>query len=178
MSTAAYDALPLFDHHHGRPEVWPGLRVTGLVSRPIAFTAAELAALPQHTLVDDFNCLEGWTVPGQHWQGVPLSSLLARAGPLPSARYAAISAADFTVAIPLDSGDASLNHILLATRLNGAPLPPEHGGPCRLVSPGQDCYAGVKWVDTIALAAAMPPATARTIAQARSTPAAPATPAP
>ena len=175
MPAAAYDALPLFDHHHGRPAVWPGLRVTGLVSRPIAFTAADLAALPQRTLVDDFNCLEGWTVPGQHWQGVPLSSLLARAGPLPNARYAAISAADFTVAIPLDSGDASLNHILLATRLNGAALPPEHGGPCRLVSPGQDCYASVKWVDTIALAAAMPPDTARAIAQARN---APATPAP
>ena len=29
-----YDTLPVFDHHHGRPETWPGLRVEGLVQRP------------------------------------------------------------------------------------------------------------------------------------------------
>ena len=168
MPAAAYDSLPVFDHHHGSPAEWPGLRVAGLVRRPILLTAAALAALPRRDLVDDFRCVEGWTVPGQRWQGVPLSCLLARAGPLPNARYAAVSAAGFTVAIPLDNiGD----DILLATRLNGADLPPEHGGPCRLVGPGQACYASVKWVDTIALADIMAAPTARAIALARRAPA-------
>ncbi len=162
-SGPAYDALPVFENHHGRPETWPGLRIGGLVRRAITFTAAELEELTRQTLVDDFRCTEGWSVPDQEWEGVPLSKLLEIAGALGSARYAAVSAMDFTVAIPLD--DASV--ALVATRLNGAALPPEHGGPCRLVSAGQACYASVKWVDTISLTDEMPVETARDIAMAR-----------
>ena len=159
-----YDTLPVFDHHHGRPERWPGLRVEGLVGRPTVFTAGQLTELTRQTITDDFRCVEGWAVPGQQWEGVPLSALLDVAGPLPNARYAAISAADFTVGIALDDADA----VLLATRLNGADLPVEHGGPCRLVSAGQACYASVKWVDSIRLTDEIPLETARDIAMARS----------
>ena len=162
-------ALPVFDHHYGRPDCWPGLSVEGLVKRPQHYTAAGLAALTHLTdadaaITDDFRCVEGWTAPGQHWEGVPLRRLLDAAGPLPAARYAAISAADYTVAIPL--GDDADN-TLLATRLNGAPLPEQHGGPCRLVRRGQDCYASIKWVDRIRLTAELPGDTAYRIAMAR-----------
>ena len=158
-----YDALPVFDHHHGRPAAWPGLRVEGLVQCPTVFTAEQLAELTRQGLTDDFRCTEGWSVPDQEWEGVPLSALLEAAGPLPNARYAAVSASDFTVAIALDDADA----VLLATRLNGAELPEEHGGPCRLVSAGQACYASVKWVDSIRLTEQIPVETARDIAMAR-----------
>ncbi len=158
-----YDTLPVFDHHHGRPEAWAGLRVEGMVQRPTVFTAEQLTELTRQALTDDFRCTEGWAVPDQEWEGVPLSALLEAAGPLPNARYAAVSASDFTVAIALDDADA----VLLATRLNGADLPEEHGGPCRLVSAGQACYASVKWVDSIRLMEQMPAETARDIAMAR-----------
>ena len=163
-SAAIYDSLPVFDHHHGRPDLWPGLRVAGLVSRPTVFTAAELADLTRRSIVADFRCVEGWTAPDQHWEGVPLSALLDIAGPLPGARYAAVSATDFTVAISLNE---TADDVLLATRLNGAVLPAAHGGPCRLVSLGQACYASVKWVDAITLTDSMPHETARDLAIAR-----------
>ena len=162
-SGAIYDSLPVFDHHHGRPAAWPGLRVEGMVQRPTLFTAEQLTELTRQGLTDDFRCTEGWSVPDQEWEGVPLSALLEAVGPLPNARYAAVSASDFTVAIALDDADS----VLLATRLNGADLPQEHGGPCRLVSAGQACYASVKWVDSIRLTAEMPVETARDIAMAR-----------
>ncbi len=158
------NALPVFTDHHGRPEVWLGLSIEGLVQTPTRLTGADLAALTQQSLTDDFRCLEGWSVPDQNWEGVPLSVLLNLAGPLPNAKYAAISAADFTVTLPLDS---SVSQVLLATRLNGAPLAAVHGGPCRLVMVEQVCYASVKWVDTIRLTEEMPVATAREIAAAR-----------
>ena len=158
------DALPVFDHHHGQPEVWPGLRIDGLVRNPTVLTEANLAELTQKTLTDDFRCLEGWSVPGQEWEGAPLSVVLAVAEPLPNARYAAISAADYTVSVSLDTNAAD---VLLATRLNGAALTPEHGGPCRLVMVEQACYASVKWVDGIRLTAEPPMETARDIAAAR-----------
>ena len=158
------DSLPVFKDHHGQPEVWPGLRIDGLVRSPTVLTETDLSELTQQSLTDDFRCLEGWSVPDQNWEGVPLSVLLDLAGPLPSARYAAISAADFSVTVPLD---ADTSNVLLATRLNGAPLETDHGGPCRLVMVEQACYSSVKWVDAIRLAEDLPEETARDIAAAR-----------
>ena len=160
---AVLDALPVFDNHHGRPEVWPGLRVDGMVERSMVFTAAELLDLTRQTIVDDFRCVDGWSAPGQEWEGVPLAVLLDIVKPLPTARFAAIAAADFQVGVALDDPSGAL----LATRLNGADLPEAHGGPCRLVSLGQACYASVKWVDSITLMDAAPEDTAREIAMAR-----------
>ena len=40
---------------------------------------------------------------------------------------------------------------MLADSLNGAPLPPKHGGPLRLVVPKQLGYKSVKWVERIEL---------------------------
>ncbi len=157
------EKMPVFDDHHGRPDVWPGLRVEGLVQNPTLLTESDLANLTQRSLTDDFRCLEGWSVPDQTWDGVPLSALLDIAGPLSGAGYAAISAADFSVTIPLDDAAG----ILLATRLNGSPLPPEHGGPCRLVAADQACYASVKWVDRIMVTSEPTEETARAIAAAR-----------
>lgn len=157
------DGLPVFDNHHGRPEVWPGLTVDGLAGQPKVFSSTELMELTEQTIVDDFQCVEGWSAPGQEWAGVPLAALLAIVKPLPGARYAAIAAADFRVGVPLDDPSG----VLLATRLNGADLPEEHGGPCRLVSVGQACYASVKWVDRITLMDVPLEETAREIAMAR-----------
>lgn len=158
-----YDTLPVFDHHHGRPAAWAGLRVEGMVQRPAVFTAEQLIELTRQALTDDFRCTEGWAVLNQEWEGVPLSALLEAAEPFPNARYAAVSASGFTVAITLDDADT----MLLATRLNGTDLPEAHGGPCRLVSAGQACYASVKWVDSIRLTEQLPVETARDIAMAR-----------
>ena len=92
-----------------------------------------------------------------------MSALLDIVKPLRAARFAAIAAADFSVGVEL--GDPS--GVLLATRLNGADLPEDHGGPCRLVSVGQACYASVKWVGSITLTDVAPDETAREIAMAR-----------
>ena len=100
---------------------------------------------------------------GQEWEGVPLAVLLDIVRPMPTARFAAVAAADFQVGVALEDPSG----VLLATRLNGADLPEEHGGPCRLVSIGQACYASVKWVDSITLTDMVPQETAREIAMAR-----------
>ena len=42
---------------------------------------------------------------------------------------------------------------LLADSLAAQPLPPEHGGPLRLVVPKQLGYKSVKWVERIELSA-------------------------
>lgn len=52
-----------------------------------------------------------------------------------------------------------LEHARLAVRLNGAPLPPDHGFPVRLIVPGWYGCACIKWVDRIELIPDEAPAT-------------------
>ncbi|PON12885.1 hypothetical protein C2W62_37260 [Candidatus Entotheonella serta] len=167
------DHLPVFDHHYGRPDSWPGLRVEGLVAIPRTFSAADLESLATAVMTDDFRCEEGWIVNNQQWEGVSLAELLQVVEPLPEARYAEISAADYSVAVPLVAADAAgaaelePARALLANRLNGGVLPEAHGGPCRLVLAGGACYTSIKWVDCIRLTAERPVETAEQIAAQR-----------
>ncbi len=155
--------LPVFDNHHGRPEHWTGLQVDGLVAEPRTFSAADLDVLANATLTGDFRCEEGWVVADQKWEGVSLAEILQTVHPLPNAGYAEISAADYTVVVPLTASKDAL----LANRLNDDSLPEAHGGPCRLVIIGADCYTSIKWVDHIRLTAERGVETAQQIALQR-----------
>jgi hypothetical protein len=84
--------LPVFEDHHGRPERWTGLWVDGLAAAPRTFSAADLEALANARLTDDFRCEEGWRVDQQAWEGVSLAELLQVVRPLPTARYAQVAA--------------------------------------------------------------------------------------
>src|SRR3989442_9279120 len=49
--------------------------------------------------------------------------------------------------LPLD--DAFGEDVLVAYLMEGAPIPREHGGPLRLIVPGGDGMASVKWLERI-----------------------------
>jgi DMSO/TMAO reductase YedYZ molybdopterin-dependent catalytic subunit len=51
----------------------------------------------------------------------------------------------------LSLADATTGGALLAFELNGAPLPPQHGAPLRLVVPGWYGMANVKWLTHVTL---------------------------
>ncbi len=119
------------------------LRVDGLVAHCLKLTSADLERLPLQDLVDDFTCLEGWTVPGVKWGGVWLQAVLAAAGPAQEARYIQASAGEFSIPLPIDRA----GRVLLAIRLHDNPLPTEYGGPIRLVVPDGECFLQIKWLD-------------------------------
>lgn len=156
------DALPV---HPGGPPASADQRlvVDGLVARRLELTPADLAAFPPAQVTDDFRCLEGWSVPGLHWRGVALATLLDAAGVAAGACSVQASAGEFSV--PLTIEDA--RRALLATHLGDTPLAREHGWPVRLVVPGADCFTSIKWLDRIELRAEPGPNTAREIALAR-----------
>lgn len=157
------DALP-------GPDVWR-LRVDGLVAAPRTLTLADVLSLRAQAVAADFTCEEGWTAPDQEWDGVPVAVVLREAGPLPGAAFVRVHAGDYTVLLPLD--EAVGGGSLLAHRLNGAALTPEHGAPLRLVAPGRACFWSVKWVDRLEVLAEEAPATGEAIARARLTKVAP-----
>ncbi len=155
-------ALPVHPVPTAQPDA-PRLVVDGLVLRRLALSPADLAGFPLAEVTDDFRCLEGWSVPGLHWRGVALATLLDAAGVAAGARSVQASAGEFSVPLTLEQARSAL----LATQLDDKPLAREHGWPVRLVVPGADCFTSIKWLDRIELRAEPGPNTAREIALGR-----------
>ncbi len=91
------------------------------------------------------------------WTGVPLAYLLAQAGVEDDAVEVVFTGADTGVqggvrqqfARSLPIAEALRPDIVLAYRMNGTDLPPQHGHPLRLVVPGWYGMASVKWLSSI-----------------------------
>jgi DMSO/TMAO reductase YedYZ molybdopterin-dependent catalytic subunit len=91
------------------------------------------------------------------WTGTPLAPLLAEAGLSPDAVDVVVTGADHGVergveqdyARGLPVAEALRPDVLLVWAMNGAPLPPQHGAPLRLLVPGWYGMAHVKWLRRI-----------------------------
>ena len=95
------------------------------------------------------DCTGGWYAT-QRWSGVRLDRLV---DPPPGVQsLVVVSTTGYRRRFPVEDAP----HLLLATRVGGAPLSPGHGGPRRLVAPGRRGFWWVKWVAAIELSAAPP----------------------
>ncbi len=162
------ESLPVFQSQNKPafdPAAWR-LVVDGVVERRLVLALGDLARFPRASVESDFRCHEGWVVPKIRWEGIRLHPILARARVLPEARFLTVHAGDYTFVLSL--AEARHSGVLLATHMNGQPLPPEHGAPLRLVVPADwDCFASVKWVQRIELTERRAKATGPTIALSR-----------
>lgn len=125
------------------------LRVSGLVDSPLRLTLADLTALPATDLTRDFQCVTGWRVTDVPWRGVLLRDLLDRAGVQPGAAALTFTSFDgvYTESLTLDQ--ARRDDVLVAYRMEGAPVTTAHGGPVRLVVAPMYGYKSVKWLGGI-----------------------------
>jgi sulfane dehydrogenase subunit SoxC len=155
-------------------ETWR-LEVSGLVERPLSLSLDDLrgrdtvevavtmeCAGNGRALVEPHVVSQPWlheAVGTARWRGVPVAAVLADAGVLDAAVEAVFTGLDRGVegeeeqayerSLPVQellAGDA-----LLAFEMNGAPLPPQHGFPLRLVVPGWYGMTSVKWLCRMAL---------------------------
>lgn len=125
----------------------PGVVVVGAGGAEKRFSFADLAGLSAAHQVPDVSAL----VPGRQGRAVRVGGLLEPASP--AAPHALIESGDgrFQAGLPR----AQLERALLVYALGGGPLPPEQGGPFRLLVPeGGDACQNVKGVARIALQAA------------------------
>jgi DMSO/TMAO reductase YedYZ molybdopterin-dependent catalytic subunit len=124
------------------------LQVHGEVEAPFSLTFAELLALPQVTLATDVHCVTGWTVLGARFTGVRVQDLAKRARVKPSARHVIFEAAHgYTSNVRLS--EALAPNVLVAHRLDDAPLPRAHGAPVRAVVPDLYFWKSAKWLTGI-----------------------------
>jgi hypothetical protein len=126
------------------------LRISGSNIQTLEITSADLTKMPR-LAVDVREPHSGET---QHYEGVRLSDLLAKAGvPLGEklrgrgiATYILVQASDgYAVVFSIAEVDPALtdNRIILADTMNGKPLG-EHDGPFKVVVPGEKRPA--RWV--------------------------------
>jgi hypothetical protein len=111
-----------------------------------SFGLDELRALPMTTAVLPIACVEGWSASAT-WEGVRVRDLLAAAGAEPSDLVVrSAQRAGLYGSSALDARAAAGDECLLALRVNGEPLHPDHGAPVRLIAPNRPGVLQTKWV--------------------------------
>jgi DMSO/TMAO reductase YedYZ molybdopterin-dependent catalytic subunit len=131
------------------------LEVTGACANPVTLDWAAFLALPQVEDVSDFHCVTTWSRMDNRWAGVRFRTIAELAVPLDTARFVLCHGYDhmpgtripYTVNLPL--ARAVEEDVLLVHTWEGQPLPREHGGPCRMITPKLYAWKGVKWIRKI-----------------------------
>jgi len=160
-------------HHAGVPAIDPHrykLLVHGMVERPTVFDLAALRRFPAVSRLYFLECsgngaaayrglrpdltpqiIDGLTSTSE-WTGVPLATLFREVGVKPGAKWFLAEGEDAAVmsrSIPVEK---AWDDALIAYGQNGEPLRPEQGYPARLLVPGWEGSANVKWIRRIELA--------------------------
>jgi len=89
----------------------------------------EFDAFPQTKVKVDIHCVTTWSKLDTNWQGVTIDALLGVAGlSEPPAPFAMMHCdGGYTTNLPVE--DLIEGKAMIATRYEGQPLAPEHGGP-------------------------------------------------
>ncbi|MGH3974525.1 MAG: molybdopterin-dependent oxidoreductase, partial [Pseudonocardiaceae bacterium] len=126
----------------------PASSAVPAVTLVMSLSRAELLALPQHTARLSIACVEGWSTGVQTWTGVRLADLAALVGAPPDARLfvESLQRGGAFGSATLSAGQVGARDALLALRVNGADLTPDHGFPARVVVPALPGVHNTKWV--------------------------------
>jgi DMSO/TMAO reductase YedYZ molybdopterin-dependent catalytic subunit len=129
------------------------LQVDGLVEHPYTLSYQELLALPTQQQYESMECISndvgGSYMSNALWEGVRLTDLLQRAGGVRNNATKVVLHAydDYVDSIHLSK--ALEPTTLVATHMNGVPLPNGHGFPARVLVPGIYGMKHVKWLTHI-----------------------------
>ncbi len=126
------------------------VRLIGAVEKELTLGWAELQALPRAEVLADFHCVTRFSTLDNRWEGIATRTLLAQVRPVPEAAHVVVHCyGGYTTNLPLE--DFLSERALLADRHNRRHLPPDHGGPLRLVVPHLYAWKSAKWVNGIEL---------------------------
>ncbi len=128
-------------HRRIQAERW-SLEITGLCRQPGRYTLDDLLRLTAHEQESRLKCVECWSAKAR-WSGFPFSEIERLAEPMEEAVGVAFHCADeYVEHLTLET----LRHprTLMATHMNGAPLPDEHGFPLRVIAPMKYGYKNPK----------------------------------
>lgn len=164
------------NHMHEPSELDPAtwrLTIGGEVEKLTTLTLDDITKLPTHSVVNTLECAGNGRgffrpqVPGVQWgrgavstarfSGPRLRDVLERAGVKSTGKQVMFRGLDevpgkvppFIRSIPIEKALAA--DTLVATHMNGVPLPKHHGSPARAIVPGWVGAASCKWLTEIKL---------------------------
>jgi DMSO/TMAO reductase YedYZ molybdopterin-dependent catalytic subunit len=110
---------------------------------------AQFEALPQTTLKTDIPCVTKWSKLDTTWRGVTFDDLLKAAGLAepPGPYLMAHCHGGYSTNLPV--ADLVAGKAMIATRYDGLPILPAHGGPARLLVPHLYFWKSAKWVQQL-----------------------------
>ena len=121
-------------------------RVFGLVQEEVNLDWDRFIGLGKVTVDAEFHCVTQWSRMENTWEGVPFNGLMKLVEPKPEASYVMVHCyGGYTANLALEV--LRDDDVLFAHRHDGAPLPPDHGGPLRLVVPKRYGWKSAKWVN-------------------------------
>jgi len=124
------------------------LVIDGEVEHPISLNWEEFLALPQTSDRSDFHCVTTWSKLDMDWKGVRLLDLAALVMPKETATHIMCYGYDeYSTNISME--EAFKPDVLLVHTYDGKPLPLEHGGPVRMITPQLYAWKGSKWINRI-----------------------------
>lgn len=124
------------------------LTVDGEVENPVVLRWDDFLSLPQTDDVSDFHCVTTWSKLDMAWRGVRLVDLAALVMPKETATHVLCYGYD-TYTTNLSLEEALKPDVLLVHTFEGKPLPKEHGGPVRMITPQLYAWKGSKWIKRI-----------------------------
>ncbi len=134
------------------PASWK-LRVDGLVGQPVTLGYDELLSLPAVEQYVTMQCISnlvgGDLVSTAKWTGVPLATVLGRAGGVSgrAVRVVFHAVGGYTDSLPV--AKAMDPATVVAYGMNDLTLPRAHGYPARIIAPGIYGMKSVKWLQRI-----------------------------
>ena len=124
------------------------LVVSGCCSNPKKFSFAELSKIGIVEDTSDFHCVTGWSRLGMKWKGIRLKDIAEFCKVKASAKHVYFEGSDgYSTNITMD--EAMKDDVLIVFEANGEPLPKEHGGPVRMITPQLWAWKGSKWIKSI-----------------------------
>ena len=117
------------------------------VSEKKRWSRSDLDAFPQTSFIADFHCVTHWSRYDDEWTGVLFRDFFEEIRSLvdeTSTHVMQHAFGGYTTNLPL--ARMLEEEVLIAHTLNGAPLPPEHGGPVRIFTPRRYGWKGAKWI--------------------------------
>ena len=117
--------------------------IRGEIDEPLEWTWEEFNKLPMESITCDIHCVTKWTKLDTVWEGVSVDTLLENVET--AADYViAFAEGGYTTNLPLE--DVTDGKAWIALKYDGDDLPPEHGGPARLLVPHLYFWKSAKWV--------------------------------
>ena len=119
--------------------------VHGAVKQDRRWTWDELfhGDLPREEITKDIHCVTSWSKFDTGWEGISVDAILSETE-LEGGFAVAECDGGYTTNLALD--DLTGGKAWVVDTYDGKPLPPEHGGPARLLVPHLYFWKSAKWV--------------------------------